>query len=413
MMNSLEELYQRMLPEAAKGKALRPEEADEHQLDCLLHPEKHPLVIRTGACACSPEKQKDCAASCDFQAITPGEAGQGIVIDDTKCVGCYKCIDACKAQKLTASKDILAVLETLRTYDGPVYALVAPAVAGQFGPEVTNGKLRTALKNMGFAGMIEVAIFADILTLKEALEFDKNINSEEAYQLTSCCCPMWIAMIKKLYHQLLPNVPGTVSPMIAGGRTVKALYPKAKTVFIGPCLAKKAERREPDIADAVDYVLTYQELRDVFEALEVNLAGLEETVREHSSQAGIIYAFAGGVSEAVTHTVEKLNPHRTIKIKTRTADGVPHCKAMINDILAGKREGNFFEGMGCVGGCVGGPKAIIPKEQGKEQVRAYANLSQYQTPMENPYLIELLGQLGFKTVEEFLEKSDMYSRKFE
>ena len=62
MKNSLEELYQRMLPEAVKGKALLPQDADEHQLDCLLHPEKHPLVIRTGACACSPEKQKGCAA---------------------------------------------------------------------------------------------------------------------------------------------------------------------------------------------------------------------------------------------------------------------------------------------------------------------------------------------------------------
>ena len=95
--------------------------------------------------------------------------------------------------------------------------------------------------------MLEVAVFADILTLKEALEFDRNIQSEDQFQLTSCCCPMWIAMIKKLYHQLLPNVPGSVSPMIAGGRTVKALHPKAKTVFIGPCLAKKAERNEPDL----------------------------------------------------------------------------------------------------------------------------------------------------------------------
>ena len=60
--------------------------------------------------------------------------------------------------------------------------------------------------------------------------------------------------------------------MIAGGRTIKALYPDAKTVFIGPCLAKKAERREPDIADAVDYVLTYQELRDIFDAFAIDAA---------------------------------------------------------------------------------------------------------------------------------------------
>ncbi len=306
----------------------------------------------------------------------------------------------------------MPVLDALRTYDGPVYALVAPAFSGQFGDAVSAGKLRSVLKKMGFAGMIEVAIFADILTLKEALEFDANINTESDYQLTSCCCPMWIAMIKKLYHQLLPNVPGTVSPMIAGGRTVKALYPNAKTVFIGPCLAKKAERREPDLAGAIDYVITYQELRDVFEAFDVDLLDVEEDVRDHSSRSGIIYAYAGGVSEAVKQTVEKLNPDRAIAIKTRTADGVPGCKAMINDILAGNRDGNFFEGMGCVGGCVGGPKAIIKKEEGKKHVLAYGDKASYATPMENQYVIELLNQLGFNTIEEFLEKSDMYSRTF-
>jgi iron only hydrogenase large subunit-like protein len=343
-MNTLEELYKRSLQEAAKNNGqVIGKDADSRQLDCLLHPEKHPLVLRTGNCNCSPEQQKNCAGNCQFGAIVPNADKGGIAIDPSKCLGCYACIDACKEAKLSASKDILAVLDTLRTYDGPVYALVAPAFSGQFGSDVTAGKLRTALKNMGFAGMIEVAIFADILTLKEALEFDKNINSETDYQLTSCCCPMWIAMIKRLYNQLLPKVPGTVSPMIAGGRTIKALYPNAKTVFIGPCLAKKAERREPDIADAIDYVITYQELRDVFDAYNVELANLVETVREHSSSAGIIYAFAGGVSAAVKQTVEKLDPNRKIAIKTRMADGVPACKAMINDILAGHRDGNFLK----------------------------------------------------------------------
>jgi iron only hydrogenase large subunit-like protein len=412
-MNKLEDLYARTLKDSAKNdKVTVPEGADATHLDCLLHPEKHPLVWKTDICDCSPEQQNSCAANCQFGAITPNADTTGIAIDAAKCVGCYTCIDACKAEKLTASKDIMPVLEALRSHDGPVYALVAPAFSGQFGDDVSAGKLRTVLKNMGFAGMIEVAIFADILTLKEALEFDANINSESDYQLTSCCCPMWIAMIKKLYHQLLPNVPGTVSPMIAGGRTVKALYPNAKTVFIGPCLAKKAERREADIADAIDYVITYQELRDIFEAFDVDLVHIEEDARDHSSRSGIIYAYAGGVSEAVKQTVEKLNPDRAIAIKTRTADGVPGCKAMINDILAGNRDGNFFEGMGCVGGCVGGPKAIIKKEEGKKQVMAYGAQAAYATPMENQYVIELLKRLGFDTIEDFLEKSDMYSRTF-
>ena len=103
--------------------------------------------------------------------------------------------------------------------------------------------------------MIEVALLADMLTLKEALEFDAHVKTATDYQLTSCCCPMWIAMIRKLYHGLVPHVPPAVSPMIAAGRMVKTLYPDAVTVFIGPCLAKKSEAREKDVADAIDYVL--------------------------------------------------------------------------------------------------------------------------------------------------------------
>jgi len=174
-----------------------------------------------------------------------------------------------------------------------------PRSWGQFGSEVTTGKLRCAFKAMGFQGMIEVAVFADILTLKEALEFDANIKETNDYQLTSCCCPVWIAMIRNVYHELMPHVPGAVSPMIAAGRVVKKLYPEAVTVFIGPCMAKKKEAREPDIADAVDYVLTFQEVQDMFEAADIHPEQLGEDEKEHSSKAGRIYARTGGVSQAV------------------------------------------------------------------------------------------------------------------
>lgn len=86
---------------------------------------------------------------------------------------------------------------------------------------------------------------------------------------------------------------------------------------------------------------------------------------------------------------------------------------MIDSILKGNREGNFFEGMGCRGGCVGGPKVLTPREEGKKNVMAYSEEAAYKTPADNPYVIELLKQLGFNTVEEFLTKSDLYDRKFD
>ena len=184
------------------------------------------------------------------------------------------------------------------------------------------------------------------------------------------------------------------------------------TVFIGPCMAKKKEATEPDIADAIDYVLTFQETKDFFEAMNINPEDLEEDEREHSSKAGRIYARTSGVSEAVRATTEQLAPEKKIKVKARQADGVKACKELIEKIQKGETDGNFFEGMACSGGCVGGPKALIEKEKGKELVNAYGEKASYQTPLENPYVLELLERLGFLDIMDFLNHSDLLTRDF-
>jgi iron only hydrogenase large subunit-like protein len=412
-MTTFEELYKKLVQDSLDGTEPTGSitDYDPHHLDCLLNPQRYGPVLKIGNCNCPPDHPSACSESCIFNAITPNAEG-GIAIDKDLCVGCYACIDSCKSEKLTASRDILPALNAIRTAKGPVYALIAPAFLGQFSKDVTPGKLRTAFKKLGFSGMIEVALFADILTLKEALEFDKNINTETDYQLTSCCCPMWIGMIRRVYNELMPHVPGAVSPMIASGRTIKFLYPESVTIFIGPCIAKKAEAREKDIADAVDYVLTFQEIHDVFEAAGINPSELEESEKDHSSRAGRIYARTGGVSEAVQKTVKRLNPDRKINVQTMQADGVPACKEMMNQLRSGETKANFFEGMGCVGGCVGGPKVMIDRNEGRKHVIEYGDAATYPTPIDNPYVIELLHRLGFDTVESLLEHSDIFTRDF-
>ena len=84
--------------------------------------------------------------------------------------------------------------------------------------------------------------------------------------------------------------------MVACGRMIKRMHPDAVTVFAGPCLAKKKEAREPDIADAVDYVLTFQEVKDIFEAADIHPEELEDDQKEHASKAGRLYARTGAVS---------------------------------------------------------------------------------------------------------------------
>lgn len=413
-MQSFYDLYNELVQAAMKGELQKEVEAgipdlDEHQLDCLLNPQKYAPVWRMDDCTCSDEEKKACEGRCLFDAFHRDEQGN-MVIDPDRCVGCSICIDQCKAKKLMESKEVLPLVEVLKEGKKPVYAMIAPAFIGQFSSEVTPGKLRTAFKRLGFAGMVEVALFADILTLKEALEFDRTIQKEEDFLLTSCCCPIWIAMIRRVYDQLVTHVPGSVSPMVACGRSIKLLDPDAVTVFIGPCVAKKAEAKEKDIADAVDYVLTFQEVRDLFDFARIDLRVLEPDERDHSSRAGRIYARSGGVSEAVKNTLNKISPNRKIPLTTSQANGVPECKAMLNRLMEGKADGNFLEGMGCIGGCVGGPKAILNRDEGRRHVNEYGDTAAYETPAENPYVMELLHRLGLPTVESLLEHSDIFTR---
>ena len=408
-MKTFQELYEDLLRQKVSVEEPLPKEYDPKHLDCLLYPEEYAPVISTDTCTDCFERA--CQKSCIFDAIETGKEGE-LFINPSRCEGCAACIDACKSNHLAASKDVLPAMRAVRNASGPVYLMIAPAFSGQFRGHVTAGKLRSACKALGFTGMVEVALFADILTLKEALEFERHVREPGDFQLTSCCCPVWIAMIRKRYHELLPHVPGAVSPMVACGRFLKRIHPDAVTIFAGPCLAKKKEAKEPDIADAVDYVLTFQEMQDIFDAAEISLEELPEEEKEHASKAGRLYARTGGVSQAVEEMVRQLSPDGKINVRCEQANGTKECMEMMRRIQNKETDANFFEGMGCVGGCVGGPKAIIDSEKGKRYVDEYAKNSIYQTPLENPYVRKLLEELGFETVEELLEDNTLLTREF-
>lgn len=159
-------------------------------------------------------------------------------------------------------------------------------------------------------------------------------------------------------------------------------------------------------------MLTFKEIQDVFDLLDITPEEIEDNEKQHSSRAGRIYARKGGVSEAVEMTLNRLNPKRTISIRTKQADGVPECKAMMNELLEGRQDANFFEGMGCKGGCVGGPRSITGIEEGTPLVNSYGDRSPYMTPIENPYVVELLRRLGIDTVESLLEDTEIFTRHF-
>lgn len=268
--------------------------------------------------------------------------------------------------------------------------------------------LRSALKAIGFQDAVEVALFADFLTIREAYEFSHLVKSEEDYFLTSCCCPIWFNMVKKTYPEIDRNMSPTVSPMIASGRILKKLYPDARVVFIAPCVAKKAEIREPDLVGAIDFVLNFRELDEIFKALSIDLENMPADDKDQASLGGRIYARTGGVSFSVKTVVNRLEPSRVIKLKAQKVDGIQACKKVLGDLRSGiKTDANFIEGMGCSGGCVGGPKTNIDAVKATKMVNDFGEDSNILTPFDNLNVMKILQSLGMERFEDILENAEM------
>ncbi len=329
-------------------------------------------------------------------------------IAEGECLSCGACIERCDFGALADKIEFVPVIDLLKDDTTPVFAAVAPAIVGQFGENITMGQLRSAFKLMGFEDMIEVALFADILTIKEAFEFNHLVKSQDDFFLTSCCCPVWFNMVKKNYPNIYDHMSPSVSPMIASGRILKKLYPGAKVVFIAPCVAKKAEISEPDLIGAIDYVINFRELKEIFTALNVDLENLESDDKDQASLGGRLYARTGGVSFSVKTVVNRLEPSRVVKLRPKKVHGVKGCKAVLDDLVNSRDiQANFVEGMGCAGGCVGGPRTNIDKEQATIRVNDFGEDSFILTPFDNLNVMKILKQLGVGSIEEIMTHDDL------
>lgn len=380
----------------------------------ISHQVRTKIIHKVNSCEADCEMiegRTRCQRVCPLDAIMKRPTGNDKWIKEDLCLNCGRCIEVCKEHHFMDSPQFLPLAGLLK--EETVVAIVAPAIAGQFGKDVTLDQLREALIKVGFTDMIEVAMAADILSLKEAMEFDHHVKKQGDFMITSCCCPVWVALLKRVYHKLIPDFSPSVSPMVAMGRIVKKLTKGAKVVFIGPCVAKKAEAKEKDVEDAVDYVLTFQELQLIFEALHIepaSLAGLPAV--DYASTGGRLYARTGGVSQAVYDIVDQMYPNKRDLFKAVSVDGVKDCRTMLEQLERGEITASFIEGMGCPGGCVGGPKANIDKEQGRIAVNEVAYESAIKIPANSEVLEETLRQLGLKKREDLLEKTSMFEREF-
>ncbi len=300
-----------------------------------------------------------------------------------------------KISQASNKEEFKPLLDILKTDEVPVFASVAPSIAGQFGGGVTTGHLRTVFKYLGFTDMIEVALFADILTIKEAYEFDQLVKSEEDFFLTSCCCPIWVKLVERNYPHIFDHMSLNVSPMIASGRFLKKIYPEAKVIFVSPCKAKRVEASDPELTGAIDFVITFKELKDFFSLINLNPADMYENNKDQASYAGRIYGRTGGVSLSVKSVVNRIAPHRLIDLKAKKIDGIKNCRKILNDLSTGINIGaNFIEGMACVGGCVGGPETNIDSEKATKILNNHGEDSLIMTPMDNNNILHILNKFG-------------------
>ena len=347
------------------------------------------LCVKCGRCVNScpysaiVKTERPCAAACGMGAIHSDELGRA-EIDYSKCVSCGQCLVNCPFGAIADKGQIYQLIQGFNRGDR-IYALVAPAFINQFPTLASTGKLKAALKALGFCDVVEVAIGADLCTVDEAHDFLEEVPEKLDFMATSCC-PAWSMMAKTAFPALAKNISMTMTPMVFTARMMKQADPEARMCFIGPCAAKKLEASRRSVRSEVDFVLTFEELMGLFEAKAVNFADLPDNPEDAFNSASADargFAASGGVAQAVVNAIKKMDPDREVKVMS--AQGLADCKKMMMMAKAGKYNGYLLEGMACPGGCIAGAGTLADPAKSVAMLNKYKNEATMKVATETPY----------------------------
>ncbi len=237
-----------------------------------------------------------CVRECPAKAIRIS-GGQAEVISE-RCIGCGLCVRVC-SQNAKQVRDCSGTVNDLLAGSEKVAAVIAPSFAAEF-HEIDYRKVVGMLREMGFGPVTEVAFGADLVVQEIRELLDKNPNRH----FIESACPAVVSYIEKYHPRLVKNLTPIVSPMIATARAVKLIHGKdTKVVFIGPCIAKKyeAERHEKD--GDVEAVLTFAELRGMFEAKNIKSDMVPESEFDPPYPGrGMLYPLGRGMLQAAGFT---------------------------------------------------------------------------------------------------------------
>ncbi|MBE6037264.1 MAG: histidine kinase [Clostridiales bacterium] len=308
-----------------------------------------------------------CVRYCSVKSIR-FSGNQAHIIDD-ECILCGQCFVVCPQN----AKVIVSEQEKVRVYlqdTQPVIASVAPSFVANYDGVGIEG-LKEALLKLGFADVEETAIGATIVKK----EYERILREEKPKVLISSACPSINLLIQKHFPSVLPYLATVLSPMQAHCQDIKRRNPMARTVFIGPCIAKK---EEGDHSHLVDAVLTFKELSDWLAAEGIEIPKTADT--KEGSKARLFPTTAG-----ILKTMAKEEDYTYLAL-----DGTENCIAALKDIESGKVENCFLELSACAGSCINGP--VMEKYHGSFlqnylQVTKYAGTEDY--PVQQPDMEEL------------------------
>ncbi len=294
-----------------------------------------------------------CIRYCPVKSIR--FSGNQAYIIGNECIMCGHCFVVCPQDAKQIVDETEKVKVLLQSGD-PVIVSLAPSFVANY-DGVGIGEMRRALKLLGFYDVEETAVGATVVKR----EYERLIREEKRDILITSCCHSVNLLIQKHFPAELGYLADVMSPMQAHCRDIKCRYPDAKTVFIGPCVAKKDEAQHYE--GLVDAVLTYDELTAWLKAEGIELEKVSDSCEQSRTR---LFPTTGGILKSMT----EFDPDYTYM----AIDGTDNCIAALKDIEEGKLHHCFIEMSACVGSCVGGP---VMEKFHRSPVKDFMAVSQF------------------------------------
>ncbi|NLB42362.1 MAG: 4Fe-4S binding protein, partial [Clostridiales bacterium] len=275
-----------------------------------------------------------CIRHCPVKSIRFSDNQANILEED--CIQCGQCFVNCPQNAKEIRKDTGRAKELLAS-PRPVYASIAPSFVANY-EGVNIQTMEKALKKLGFKGVEETAIGATIVKK----QYDQMILENQQDVIISSCCHSVNTLIQKYYPEALKYLAHVLSPMQAHCVKIKKEHPDAYTVFIGPCISKKAEADQYE--GIVDCVLTFEELTEWLKDENVSFDPVHEDEKIGRAR---LFPTPGGIIRSMDCSRKDYS--------YITIDGTENCIHALEDIISGKISKCFIEMSACSGSCIGGP----------------------------------------------------------